>query len=82
MTTTRSLTYSTTLRLCVTMRIVRLNSARMSLSRFRIWAWAETSSDATGSSQKMNRGFRASAVAIPMRWRSPPLNSCGYQLAW
>jgi hypothetical protein len=52
------------------------------LEQFRIWAWAETSSDATGSSQKMNRGFRASAVAIPMRWRSPPLNSCGYQLAW
>ena len=27
----------------------------------------------------MNDGFSASARATPMRWRWPPLNSCGYR---
>ena len=31
----------------------------------------------TGSSHTMNFGRRASARAMPMRWRWPPLNSCG-----
>ena len=30
-----------------------------------------------GSSQTMKLGSTASARAMPMRWRWPPLNSCG-----
>ena len=36
-------------------------------------------SDDTGSSQTMNLGLTASARAMPIRWRCPPLNSCGYR---
>ena len=42
-----------------------------------IWAWIETSRAETGSSATMNFGSTASARAMPMRWRCPPLNSCG-----
>ena len=48
-----------------------------SVSRFTTWAWIETSSAETGSSQTMNSGRSASARAMPMRWRCPPLNWCG-----
>ena len=41
------------------------------------WAWMDTSSADTASSQMMNSGFRLSARAIPTRWRWPPLISCG-----
>ena len=42
----------------------------------------ETSSADTGSSAMISRGLRASARAMPMRWRWPPENSCGYRAAW
>jgi hypothetical protein len=35
-------------------------------------AWIDTSSAATGSSSTISFGSRASARAIPMRWRWPP----------
>ena len=41
------------------------------------WACTETSSAETGSSQMISSGFRASARAMPMRWRWPPENWCG-----
>src|SRR6266566_1962206 len=44
-----------------------------------IWAWIETSSADTASSQTMKEGFRANARAMPMRCRCPPENSCGYR---
>src|SRR2546430_270103 len=46
-------------------------------SGFIIWAGMETASAAPASSATMKRGRTASARAIPMRWRWPPLNSCG-----
>jgi hypothetical protein len=42
-----------------------------------ICAWIETSSAETGSSATMKSGFDASARARPIRWRWPPMNSCG-----
>ena len=42
-----------------------------------IWAWIDTSSALIGSSATMSSGFTASARATPIRWRWPPLNSCG-----
>ena len=44
-----------------------------------IWAWIDTSSADTGSSPTINSGFNAKARAIPIRWRWPPENSCGYE---
>ena len=46
-------------------------------SRIRIWDWMETSSALTGSSAMISSGSNTSARAMPMRWRWPPLNSCG-----
>ena len=43
-----------------------------------IVAWIETSSADTGSSATTNSGESASARAIPIRWRCPPENACGY----
>ena len=43
-----------------------------------ICAWIDTSNAETGSSQTMKEGSTASARAIPIRWRCPPENSCGY----
>ena len=40
-----------------------------------ICAWMETSRALIGSSQTMRLGSTASARAMPMRWRCPPLNS-------
>ena len=40
-----------------------------SASRLMTWACTDTSSADTGSSATMNRGFSASARAMPMRWR-------------
>src|SRR5712692_5901429 len=39
----------------------------------------ETSSAETGSSATISFGLTARARAIPMRWRWPPENSCGYR---
>ncbi len=42
------------------------------------WACTETSSAETGSSATTSSGLTDSALAMPMRWRWPPENSCGY----
>jgi hypothetical protein len=42
-----------------------------------IWARIDTSSAETGSSNTISRVFVASARAIAIRCRCPPLNSCG-----
>src|SRR5262245_17111487 len=42
--------------------------------------WMETSRTVIGSSQTIRLGWTASARAMPMRCRWPPLNSCGYRL--
>ena len=41
------------------------------------WAWTETSRAETGSSQMISRGFKAKALAMPIRCLWPPLNSWG-----
>jgi hypothetical protein len=41
------------------------------------WAWIETSSADTGSSQTIRSGPSDSARAMQMRWRWPPENWCG-----
>ena len=38
--------------------------------RLIIWAWMETSSAETGSSQTMSFGLRIMARATPIRWHS------------
>ena len=40
----------------------------------------DTSSADTGSSQTMNFGFTASALAMPILWRRPPSSSWGNAL--
>ena len=50
------------------------SSSCKSLKRLTICPWTLTSSALTGSSQTINRGLMASARAIPMRCRWPPLN--------
>ncbi len=45
--------------------------------KFNICACTETSSAETGSSATTRRGLSASARAMPMRCRCPPLNACG-----
>ena len=74
---TRWLTCSTTLRSWEMKKNVRLMLSCSSCRRLMIWAWIDTSSDDTGSSATMNLGDTARARAMPMRWRWPPLNSCG-----
>src|SRR3990172_3708381 len=44
----------------------------------RICAWIVTSSAVVGSSARISDGLQASAIAIIMRWRMPPLKWCGY----
>ncbi len=46
--------------------------------RFSTCACTETSSALTGSSATISFGRVMSARAMAMRWRCPPLNSCGY----
>ncbi len=53
------------------------NSSCRSSSRLTTWAWIDTSSADTGSSQTMSFGRSAMARAIPMRCRWPPENSFG-----
>ena len=44
----------------------------------RICAWMVTSSAVVGSSARISDGLQASAIAIIIRCRMPPLNWCGY----
>jgi hypothetical protein len=44
---------------------------------FKTCAWTDTSRAETGSSATTRRGLVASARAMPMRWRWPPLKACG-----
>src|SRR5579859_7819696 len=76
----RSDRWRTTARSCAMNRYVSWNSRCRSCSRLMICAAIETSRAETASSQTMKDGFTASARAIPMRWRWPPENSCGYRL--
>src|SRR5262245_62751191 len=41
------------------------------------WAWMVTSSAVVGSSARISGGLHASAIAIIIRWRIPPVNWCG-----
>src|SRR6266702_310314 len=77
MTATRSLRCSMMRRSCAMKSMVRPRRWRRSCSRFRICAWIETSRAETASSATTKRGPTARARAMPMRWRWPPLNSCG-----
>ena len=52
-----------------------------SRSRFMICACTDTSSADTGSSSTISDGSTLSALAIAMRCRCPPLNSCGKRSA-
>jgi len=47
------------------------------LQQLTTWAWMETSRAEMGSSQMMNSGSTARALAIPILCRWPPLNSWG-----
>jgi hypothetical protein len=69
MTLTRSLMCRTTDRSCAMNRYDRPNSSCRSSSRLITWACTDTSSADTGSSHTMTSGRRASARAMPMRWR-------------
>ena len=55
------------------------SAACRSASRLTICAFTETSSAETASSQMIRSGSGASARAMPMRWRCPPENSCGWR---
>ncbi len=76
-TATRSLMCRTTASPCATISSVSPRRSFSSSSRFTICACTDTSSAETGSSPRISRGSDASARAMPMRWRCPPLNSCG-----
>ena len=76
-TATRSQRCSTTARSWETNRIVKPRRRCRSRSRLRICERIDTSSADTGSSATRNFGSTARALAMPMRWRWPPLNSWG-----
>ena len=57
--------------------IVRFISLLRRTNRLRIWAWIETSSADTDSSEMINSGATASARARPTRWHWPPLSAPG-----
>ena len=73
----RSETWRTTERSWATNTNVSRSSSWSASSRLMTCAWIETSSAETGSSSMISFGSRASARAIPIRWRWPPENSCG-----
>src|SRR5215469_9298035 len=77
MTATRSEMWRTTDRSCATKMKVRRRRNWSSRSKFNTCACTETSSAETGSSATTRRGLVASARAMPMRWRWPPLKACG-----
>ena len=75
MTPTVSEMCSTTLKSWLMKRYVRPNSFWSFRSRLMICAWMDTSSAETGSSQRMNSGFKARARAMQILCRWPPENS-------
>ena len=81
MTAIRSETCRTSPRSCAITMYVSENSSWSSSSRLTICAWIDTSSADTGSSATISFGRRASARAIPIRWRWPPENWCGKRFA-
>jgi len=55
------------------MSIATPSRCARSLISSRICAWMVTSSAVVGSSASIREGLQASAMAIIMRWRIPPL---------
>ena len=72
-TTTRSQRLRTTGRSWLMNSSASPSRVRRSASSARTCAWTETSSAETGSSATMKSGSVASARAMPMRWRWPPV---------
>jgi hypothetical protein len=70
-------TWRTTARLCEMNRYVRPRLRCSSFMMLSTCAWTETFSAEVGLSQTRNSGCVASARAMLMRWRWPPLNWCG-----
>ena len=68
MTATRSLMLRTTARSWLINTKVSENRAFIASRRLMIWAWIETSSAETGSSQMSTLGSRTRARAMLMRW--------------
>ena len=56
------------------------NFSCKSFIKFKTCAWIDTSRADTGSSQTINFGFKAKALAIPILCLLPPSSSCGYVL--
>src|SRR5437870_3581039 len=77
-TLTRSAYRATTPRLCVMISIATPKRRERSFMSSRIWAWIVTSSAVVGSSARISEGLHATAIAIIIRCRMPPLNWCGY----
>src|SRR6202012_3808181 len=77
MTDTAGLTCRTTSRSWAMNRELSPNSSCRSASRLSTWAWIDTSSADTGSSQMISLGRTARARATPMRCRWPPGDSAG-----
>ena len=59
----------------------RPSSRERLTSRFASCAWADASSEASGSSSTITDGSAASVRAIAIRCRCPPENSCGNRFA-
>jgi len=72
-----SVIYFTTDKSCEINTYVKPSFNCNSFNKFIIWAWIDTSSALTGSSQITNFGFTARALAIQILWRCPPENSWG-----
>src|SRR5881397_1437802 len=65
-------------RLCVIISMATPSRRERLFISSRICAWMVTSSAVVGSSARTSAGSQASAMAIIMRCRMPPLNWCGY----
>ena len=61
--------------------MAKLNSSRSSSRTLMIWAWIDTSSADTGSSQTSTAGSVTMARAMPTRCCCPPLSSLGRRSA-
>ncbi len=77
MTETTSATWRTIARSCEISSRLSESSRERSTRRFATCACADASSDASGSSRTSTDGSAASARAIAIRCRWPPLNWCG-----
>ena len=64
-------------RSCVMNRYDTPDSSCSFLSNLSTWDRTETSNAEVGSSQIISSGSTASALAMPIRCRCPPENSCG-----